>query len=257
MVAWLTRADWDARPRSGGGVALRAADIDGTALHWPGMSSPIDAAGDIGKRRVASALRGWQNYHMDVRGWSDIAYQAAVDQAGRKWTLRGLPIKSGANGNDDVNTRYGAILLILGPGEAPSAAMKATTREVVAEFKARFPGCRSKPYGHRDVRPAGTDCPGPLAYAAIQRGEFTPGATPPPPPPPEDVIDMATLAELTTASAKGTEIGNREYWADFYSPGGTGASLKKTQEAILAESVKQTAALDRIAVAVEALAPKA
>src|SRR6266542_3002954 len=122
MVTYLPRSAWGAR-ESRGGVALVASDIDGDALHWPGMANPIDAAGDIGMRRVASALRGWQNYHMDVRGWSDIAYQIAIDQAGRAWTLRGLTTRSAANGDVDTNTRFGAVLLVLAPGEDPSRAM--------------------------------------------------------------------------------------------------------------------------------------
>ncbi|HEY9415889.1 MAG TPA: hypothetical protein VIQ30_14090 [Pseudonocardia sp.] len=182
MVTYLPRSAWGARP-SRGGTALSTSAVEGEALHWPGMAKPIDATGAIGQRRVASALRGWQNYHMDGRGWSDIAYQIAIDQAGRAWTLRGLNIRSGANGNADVNRRFGAFLLVLAPGEKPSAAMIATTKAVIADFRKRFPKARSKPYGHRDVRPAGTDCPGPLAYAAINAGTFTPGTAPSKPAP--------------------------------------------------------------------------
>ena len=178
MVTYLPRSAWGARP-SRGAVALVSSAVDGEALHWPGMAKPINATGDAGMRRVASALRGWQNYHMDGRGWSDIAYQVAIDQAGRAWTLRGLNIRSGANGNADVNRRYGAFLLILAPGEKPSAAMIATTKAVIADFHKRFPKASLKPKGHRDVRPEGTDCPGPLAYVAIQAGTFTPGAASP------------------------------------------------------------------------------
>lgn len=197
MTEWITRAQIGLRPRSGGGVALKAANVDGYALHWPGMAAPINAAGDIGFRRVCSALRGWQAYHMDDRGWSDIAYQAAVDQAGRKYTLRGLNIQSGANGNQDVNVRYGAVLLVLAPGEKPSAAMIATVKEVGGEFCRRFTGSRKKPYGHRDVRPAGTDCPGPAAYAAIQAGTFTPGTTTTP----EDDMSAADVQAINTRIA--------------------------------------------------------
>jgi hypothetical protein len=177
MAEWITRAQIGLRPRNGGGVALKVANVDGYALHWPGMAKPIDARGDAGFRRVCSALRGWQDYHMRVRGWSDIAYQAAFDQVGRKYTLRGLNIQSGANGSQDVNVRFGAFLLVLAPGEKPSAAMVAAVKEAGGEFCRRFTGSRRKPYGHRDVRPAGTDCPGPAAYAAIQAGTFTPGTT--------------------------------------------------------------------------------
>lgn len=184
MVTYLPRSAWGARP-SRGAVALVSSAVEGEALHWPGMAKPINATGDAGMRRVASALRGWQNYHMDGRGWSDIAYQVAIDQAGRAWTLRGLNIRSGANGDADVNRRFGAFLLVLAPGEQPSAAMIATTKAVIADFCKRFPGARVKPYGHQDVRPrnsAGektTDCPGPAAEALINAGAFTPGSSAP------------------------------------------------------------------------------
>ncbi len=177
MMIYLTRAAWGARP-SRGASPLVAAEVDGTALHWPGMAKSIDATGDAGKARVASALRGWQDYHMDVRGWSDIAYQVAVDQAGRAWTLRGLTTRSAANGDADVNSRYGALLLVLAPGETPSEAMEATVRGVIADFRRHFPaGTAIKP--HSAVRPAGTDCPGDAARAAIARGDFTPRASTP------------------------------------------------------------------------------
>jgi len=167
MVTYLPRTAWGARPARGS-TPLVAAEVDGVALHWPGMAKPLTT-----QEAVAAALRGWQDYHMDVRGWSDIAYQVAVDQAGRAWTLRGLPTRSAANGDADVNRRYGALLLVLAPGEQPSAAMKATTRGVVADFRRSYPnGTAIQP--HSAVRPAGTDCPGDAARAAIARGDFTP-----------------------------------------------------------------------------------
>jgi hypothetical protein len=151
--------------------------VKGAVIHWPGTTSskPITS-----QAAVASALRGWQAYHMDERGWSDIAYQVAVDQAGRAWTLRGLRTQSGANGNNAANEDYGAILLVLVQGEAPSEAMKATTRAVIADFRKIYPnGTAIRP--HADVRKEytgdGTDCPGPAATAALRRGEFTPRTT--------------------------------------------------------------------------------
>lgn len=184
------RSAWNARPARGS-TALSPSVVVGEALHWPGTTKPINAVGAAGKARVASALRGWQNYHMDSKGWSDIAYQIAVDQVGRAWTLRGLNIRSGANGDANVNRLYGAFLLVLAPGEQPSAAMKATVQNVIRDFRAHMPKASLTPKGHKDVRAAGTDCPGPLAYAAIKRGEFTPSGNPgsTPIPPTED--DMA------------------------------------------------------------------
>ena len=137
MVDYLPRSAWRARAATNAASLVRS-EVLNLAFHWPGMSKPINAVGDAGKARVASALRGWQAYHMDGRGWSDIAYQVAIDQEGRAWTLRGINIRSGANGDATVNRKYGAVLLVLGPGEKPSAKMTATAKAVVADYRKRF-----------------------------------------------------------------------------------------------------------------------
>lgn len=191
MVTYLPRSAWNARTPTSV-THLDPDQVEGVAIHWPGMQSPV------GRDRVDEALRGWQDYHMDGHGWSDIAYQVAVDQWGRAWTLRGLTVRSAANGDADVNQRYGAILLVLAPGEQPSAAMLATTREVVADFRRHYPkGTRIVP--HSLIRPEPTDCPGDPARAAITRGDFTPRA------PQEDEVTeqqadriIALLEELTS-----------------------------------------------------------
>jgi hypothetical protein len=139
-------------------------------------------------------LRGWQAFHMDSRGWSDIAYQVAVDQAGRAWVLRGLRMQSGANGDLTLNQQYGAILLVLVTGEQPSSAMKATVRGVVADFRRSFPrGTRIVP--HSGIRPGGTDCPGPAARAAIARGDFTPRSSSETPMTPAQMTEMKNFIE--------------------------------------------------------------
>jgi hypothetical protein len=200
---------------------------------------------------VAEALRGWQAYHMDDRGWSDIAYQVAVDQAGRAWTLRGLRTQSGANGNNDVNERYGAILLIVGTGEDPTPELIATTRAVVADFRELYhDGTAIRP--HSAVRPAGTDCPGDEVRALIEAGRFEPGHTTQ-----EDWLDMATQAEvqaafeaaIAKAGPKAVEAGIGAYMQRFYKDGsGTGDAIwddmradAKTQAELLGQIAKNTA----------------
>jgi hypothetical protein len=185
MVQYLPRSAWNARPPNSGPGNLTVSRVQGAVIHWPGTGSTSVIHSQAA---VASALRGWQNFHMDDRGWSDIAYQIAVDQSGRAWTLRGLRTQSGANGNNDVNERYGAILLVLVTGEQPTAAMKATTRGVIADFRKLYPrGTAILP--HSAVRPDPTDCPGPAARAAISRGEFNPGSS-------EDDMTPAQMQEL-------------------------------------------------------------
>jgi hypothetical protein len=197
VVEYLPRSAWNARPAGKGPGALTPSRVEGVVLHWPGTGNdhPIHT-----QAAVASALRGWQNYHMDDRGWSDIAYQVAVDQAGRAWTLRGLRTQSGANGDADVNERYGAILLVLVDDEEPSDAMKATVRAVVTDFRRIYGDDAAEIRPHSAVRPKGTDCPGPAARAAIARGDFEPWAHHPDKPTPEtpedDMWDPKTAEKL-------------------------------------------------------------
>lgn len=167
MIDYLPRSAWNARPPKGSRVTL--VHPIGTVLHYPAMGARrLFAQAD-----VASALRGWQDYHMDGKDWADIAYQVAVDQAGRPWDLRGLTTRSAANGNEELNEDYGAILLVLGDTEQPTGAMINTTRLVIADFRRIFPrGVMIKP--HSAVRPDGTLCPGNPTRALIAAGQFEP-----------------------------------------------------------------------------------
>jgi len=175
---YLPRSAWTTRA-SRGPTQLRSAGLLGTVLHWPGMGSRrLFAQVD-----VAAALRGWQADHMDnpKKRWSDIAYQVAVDQAGRAWTLRGLQTRSAANGDEEANSAYGAILLVLGSGESPTGALIKTTSLVITDFRRLYPkATQVRP--HSAVRlqytGEGTDCPGSPVRGLIARGQFEPSAIP-------------------------------------------------------------------------------
>lgn len=168
MTVYLPRTAWKARP-SRGPKPLPAGRLLGITLHYPGM-------GDrqlITRDQVAAALRGWQDFHMNDREWSDIAYQVAVDQAGRAWELRGLQTRSGANGDATTNLQYGAILLVIGDTENPTTELISTTRSVVADFRRHYPRATLiKP--HSAVRPDGTKCPGDRVRKLIGLGAFNP-----------------------------------------------------------------------------------
>lgn len=167
IVWFFTRRMWGARQRRHHPGTLDAREVEGIALHWPGMSKPLPAAD------VKGALRSWQNLHMDTNGWSDIAYQGAIDQEGRYYRLRGLRYRSAANGDTDLNRRFGALLLILGPGEQPSAKMVKRVKQRIKVHRRLFPRSR-KVVGHGEIRPGGTTCPGAAISAAIAGGWFEP-----------------------------------------------------------------------------------
>lgn len=181
-----SRADWGARAARSGPGPLTADQVEGIALHWPAMADPLGSVA-----AVKTALRGWQNYHMDGQGWSDIGYQVAVDQAGNRYELRGLQTQSGANGGTDVNERFGAALLILAPGEEPTTAMLAEVRRVIADHRRLFPQS-TRVVGHSDIRPEPTACPGPAVSRGIRAGVFNPTTE-------SEEDDMPTAREIADA----------------------------------------------------------
>lgn len=173
-MTYYTREQWAARDANGGPGRLDVDEVEGIALHWPAMQRPLRSP-----EEVKAALRGWQNYHMDGKGWSDIAYQEAVDQKGNVYQLRGLLTQSGANGDADVNQRFGSLLLVLAPGEQPSEAMVASVKRRVAKHRELFPKS-TQIVGHNEIRPEATACPGPAAQAGIESGLFDPDDGPSP-----------------------------------------------------------------------------
>lgn len=142
--------------------------VKGIALHWPGTGTRLRTVD-----QVCAALRSWQSYHMDGKGWSDIAYQVAVDQAGNSYVLRGHQHRSGANGNDTLNEEYGAILLVVAEGETPTPALLETTQRQIARHRHIYPHS-TLIVGHKDIRPDPTACPGPLIERLIKQGHFEP-----------------------------------------------------------------------------------
>lgn len=166
----ITREEWGAEAPNGGPGLLEQQRVVGLALHWPG-----DAGRLRGVAEVSAHLRSWQHYHMHTKGWSDIAYQGAVDQDGNYYELRGLWTQSGANGDEDVNERYGALLLVVAAGEYPSAAMIDTVRDTVARHRDRFPHSE-RIVPHSAIRPEATACPGDIVRGLISRDVFEPQA---------------------------------------------------------------------------------
>lgn len=168
MPEVLSRSDWGARapkstPRKVSWSAIKIADV-----HWPASAS-------VGTSRdaVAGALRGWQKFHQDVRGWQDIAYNVAVDQAGRVWELRGWDVQDGgvAGRSDDVT-----VLAVIGMGDTPTDEMKRSILWCFAEFDRRA-GKSLRRAWHGAL--SSTSCPGPELTAWARAG-FPAPTTPAP-----------------------------------------------------------------------------
>lgn len=176
MSAVRKRSSWtDKRPASP--ALLVPEHVDGLAVHWDGP--PVGRgvlAGD--PDAVATFLRSVLRFHTVTRGWSDIAYQWAVDNAGTRWELRGWRRQSAANGDQAVNRRFGAVLAIVGQGQLATPELLDGLRAAVVDFRSVYPSA-TRIVTHNDVRPDPTACPGPQLTRLVHGGQLDPRRHPP------------------------------------------------------------------------------
>jgi hypothetical protein len=167
MTTWQTRDQWGARhplntrPLTGFN--------SGWFIHWLGEPAATGTPD-------TQVLRNTQRYHIDSKGWADIAYSFAVGRQhpDRAYELRGWGIAGGHT--EGHNSQSMAIVFLLGTGEHPTDEMLATARSIITEGVHRgYPADLVRP--HNAVRP--TACPGPDLTAWINAGRFTEETTMP------------------------------------------------------------------------------
>jgi hypothetical protein len=169
-VAVLPRSAWASVDRPTGKLTPNDASVlRGFAVHWPGSPgrrgdtpSLTDSTAELELERKDHVLR---------RGWSDIAYSWACDQAGRLFDCRGTDYRCAANGDQTVNQRYAAITCLIGADDTPTPALI----EAVQWWRSNV-WLRRWPHavgvvGHRDLY--STDCPGDRLYQLVKAGTFT------------------------------------------------------------------------------------
>lgn len=155
-----TRKEWGAR--AGRPMSEQAPPVEAFIHHTD------DASGRFRTLAEQKAkTRAIQDFHMDGRGWSDIAYHFLVFQpqgqgiGARAFTARLVRFTPAAQLNH--NTRTLAIAVV---GNGDSEEMQRNTRYVIEQIIARFPSVKAVG-GHRDV--VATDCPGDKFYGSIER----------------------------------------------------------------------------------------
>lgn len=160
----VTRSQWGARaPRRRVTRELRSASTG----HWNGGSVRVGGQTTFDHSKCAALVRGTQNFHMDGRGWSDIAYNFLVCQHGYVFEGRGLNVVNGANGTNTANQTSHAVTNISGEGDPFTDAQKVGFRECIRYINERTqaPGTV---VGHRDHK--ATACPGEARYTWIRQG---------------------------------------------------------------------------------------
>lgn len=158
----ITRSEWQARiPKEGNEISPSP---KGVAIHWEGP--PLGA---LTHTQCFSKVRAIQAFHMDDRGWSDIAYNFLPCPHGFVFEGRGLRVGSAANGDRQANYDYYAICALCGQGDPQPPELYQAIRDAVALCRTR---CGNTILGHRDLFQ--TACPGDLLYGHVQKGTFIP-----------------------------------------------------------------------------------
>lgn len=165
----------------------------GVALHYGGPKQRINTHADCVK-----TWRGWQDYHMDHHGWSDIAYTFGVCDHGYLLAGRGIGVRTAANGTDAGNDAFYAICWIGGEGQTPTKAALDAIEYGIHLLRSAGSGNGAG----TAVRPhqwfKGTACPGGALVAAARLLHNTPIVLRPITPPviPTKESDMYALLRV-------------------------------------------------------------
>ncbi len=185
------QAGWRSTKIYGDGALSGLWVPDKVVVHWGGATVPPITK--FGERRL---LRGWQRFHIDSRGWRDIAYNYAVGNSGTTYRLRGWN-PSGATSGDfegdgiPENNEAVACVWLGGSGGRISdkayAAMGGLVRDVLTVIDLE----PDVVIGHRDVKGA-TTCPGNgwITWIRAEGWQTPPGADP------EQEDDMVVRAAM-------------------------------------------------------------
>ena len=119
------RAEWAARPPTSTSVA---GSVQLAVVHHSASSNAY------GPGDVPGLLRSTQAYHMDGRGWSDIAYNFVVDKYGGLWEGRGGGIDRPVIGAHAMGFNTGSVgVMVLGDytSATPTAAALESVSRVI------------------------------------------------------------------------------------------------------------------------------
>lgn len=206
----LPRSTWTSTPFGFArfpGRKLKASAIRALIVHWPGSAGEKPNPSPSLEASCAR-LRGYRNYHVRSRGWADIGYPYAIDQAGRIFTAAGsthAAAHSATGSYKNANHENLAVLLMLAPGEEPTAEMVAAFRELRAELRETFRNMTGV-MGHQDVKGAGTSCPGPAAARLIRTGALVGGELPAAPSKPSKPKPSKPSSSVKSGKVKGAGI---------------------------------------------------
>lgn len=160
----VTREQWAARPPKQRVTFSPTRPCTG---HWNGPKLTVRGNTQWDHSFCAPQVRGIQNFHMDSRGWSDIAYNWLVCQHGYVYEGRGLKYQNGANGTNMGNKISSAICYLGGEGN-PFTDEAKNAFHLTTKYVSDNSSAPTGAMGHRDHK--STRCPGDEIYNWIGLG---------------------------------------------------------------------------------------
>lgn len=145
-----------------------------------------------------SYVRGIQNYHMDAKGWSDVAYNAIVCPHGYTFECRWLGRQGGANGTTTGNRTAYAICYLGGQGDPFTLDADRAIHDTTTHMR-RHGSAGPKVNCHRDWK--ATACPGDVICTRVRAGVYQTDAGSMPAPQP-DVPDIKELEPMDTSNIR-------------------------------------------------------
>lgn len=135
-------------------------------IHIPVPTRELWLHHTAGNERGKAGMREIQNYHMDVKGWSDIAYSFVVDNDDQTvYEGRGFGI-AGAHTKDHNSISHAICVMGNFDVEIPEYATLQTIANLI-NFGAERGQWLELTGGHRDASGAQTACPGKYLYEEI------------------------------------------------------------------------------------------
>ena len=161
---YVSRAEWGAR-KSRGITWLPANQVSDIVTHHSASAADIQHL----HKHCFDRVRGIQNFHMDGRGWNDIAYNYLVCSHGAVFEGRGFGVMSAATLGANSHT-YAVCVLGDDPRRidiTPACREGLVNAHRLIQKKAKK---KFKYSGHRNW--TSTECPGNELYSFIKSKSF-------------------------------------------------------------------------------------
>lgn len=159
-LEWGARVDYDAwdDPYS---------PDDGIAIHHGGSGDYAAHNEPYYEGKEMAQLRSWERFHIDERGWRGIAYGWGLGQSGTVYRLRGWNRYGAHLGDHDgdgiANNEEIIPILFIGSGNHTGLSFAAESSLVrLRAYLEEVRGRNLTLYGHQEIQPKPTACPGPL-----------------------------------------------------------------------------------------------